>query len=99
MLSFVLVFFYVKPQLSSTGTLHTVDCISALLINEVSCGQSSDYSLFCFVCGCLHVLYVLAVWLRCCANESQQLDTELASLLVPHVSLSAQRCGRKNAEM
>lgn len=43
----------------------------------------------CF-CHCLHARLL---------NESQQLDFKLASFLVSHVSLSAQRCRRKNAEM
>ena len=87
----------VMPQLSSMETPNTVDCISAALIAEVLCGQSSIYS-FVFVVASSFCVGSCCFG-ACLPNEWQQLDIKLASVLVPHVSLSAQRCRRKDAEM
>lgn len=95
---FSLCFLDVMPQLSSIETLHTVDCISAALIAEVSIGQSPVSSLFLWLFACS--LCVLSCCFGACLpDQSQQLDLKLASFLVPHISLSAQRCRRKDAEM
>lgn len=99
---FSLCFLDVMPRLGSTDTLYTVDCISAALIAEVSCGQSSTYSLFLSSSFCLAALlhvcrmsrssWILS-WLPswCPTSPSQLKDAEEKMLKCKRIVTNSER--------